>query len=76
MSPIVVEVTNLYKACGSVLAVNRVSFQVEEGEIFGIVSPNVADKTTTSGCLKSPLRPDAGTVRVLGGYPWRAKPAR
>lgn len=69
----VVEVTNLYKAYGSVVAANGVSFEVKEGEIFGIVGPNGAGKTTTIECLEGLRRPDSGTIRVLDQDPWRAR---
>ncbi len=69
----VVEVLHLRKTYGSVVAVNDVSFQVEEGEIFGIVGPNGAGKTTTIECLEGIRRPDAGVIRVLGRDPWHER---
>lgn len=66
-----VEVNGLYKAYGSVQAVNGISFTVEEGEIFGIVGPNGAGKTTTIECVEGMRRPDAGMIRVLGLDPQR-----
>ena len=45
MSP-VVEVENLHKRYGDVVAVDEMSFNVHEGEIFGIIGPNGAGKTT------------------------------
>jgi ABC-2 type transport system ATP-binding protein len=70
MSP-VIDVRGLRKTYGTVVAVDEVSFQVEAGEIFGIVGPNGAGKTTTVECLEAQRKPDAGTIRVLGLDPQR-----
>ena len=67
--PAVVSVANLRKAYGSLLAVDDVSFTVEEGEIFGLLGPNGAGKTTTMECVEGVRRPDAGEIRVLGHDP-------
>src|ERR1700683_2919429 len=61
-----VEVTNLRKSYGSVVAVDDVSFSVAEGEIFGILGSNGAGKTTTVECVIGLREPDAGTIRLLG----------
>ena len=62
----VIEVRDLRKAYGSVVAVDGVSFQVNAGEIFGRVGPNGAGKTTTIECIEGLRRPDGGDVRLLG----------
>src|SRR5215218_2445829 len=62
----VIEVSGLQKRYGEQLAVADVSFQVEEGEIFGVLGPNGAGKTTTVECIEGLREPDAGTIRVLG----------
>ncbi len=62
----VVKVENLRKTYGATVAVDGISFEVQEGEIFGMVGPNGAGKTTTIECLEGLRKPDAGTVRVLG----------
>ncbi|HEV7375391.1 MAG TPA: ABC transporter ATP-binding protein [Pyrinomonadaceae bacterium] len=67
----VIDVNGLRKTYGAVVAVDEVSFQVESGEIFGIVGPNGAGKTTTVECLEAQREPDAGTIRVLGLDPQR-----
>jgi ABC-2 type transport system ATP-binding protein len=67
--PPVVAVSNLRKAYGSLVAVDDVSFTVEEGEIFGLLGPNGAGKTTTMECIEGVREPDAGTIRVLGRDP-------
>jgi ABC-2 type transport system ATP-binding protein len=65
MSP-VIEVQHLHKRYGETVAVDDVSFAVEEGEIFGILGPNGAGKTTTVECIEGLRTPDGGAVDVLG----------
>jgi ABC-2 type transport system ATP-binding protein len=62
----VVSVAGLRKQYGSLVAVEDVSFEVAEGEIFGVLGPNGAGKTTTVECLQGLRRPDGGRLRVLG----------
>jgi ABC-2 type transport system ATP-binding protein len=70
----VIEVRDLRKRYGRRLALDGVSFDVEAGEIFGIVGPNGAGKTTAVECLSGLRRPDSGSVRVLGLDPRAAGP--
>lgn len=65
----VVAVQNLRKSYGSFVAVDDVSFSVEEGKIFGILGPNGAGKTTTVECLQGLRRADGGNIQVLGHDP-------
>jgi ABC-2 type transport system ATP-binding protein len=65
----IVRVDGLRKLYGTTVAVEDVSFEVREGEIFGMVGPNGAGKTTTIECLEGLRKPDGGTVRVLGVDP-------
>ncbi|MEV0372662.1 ABC transporter ATP-binding protein [Streptomyces sp. NPDC050636] len=65
----VIEVQNLHKKYGDLVAVDDVSFTVEEGEIFGIVGPNGAGKTTTLECIEGLRKRDSGEIRVLGSDP-------
>ncbi len=67
----IVQVEGLRKVYGATVAVEEVSFEVREGEIFGMVGPNGAGKTTTIECLEGLRKPDAGRVRVLGLDPQR-----
>ncbi len=67
----VIEVTNLHKRYGGLVAVDDVSFMVEAGEIFGILGPNGAGKTTTVECVAGLRSPDGGDVAVLGLDPRR-----
>ena len=61
----VIHVNNLYKSYGDTQAVAGVSFQVEKGEIFGMVGPNGAGKTTTIECVEGLREGDRGEINVL-----------
>ena len=63
---IVVEVRDLVKLYPNVSAVDGVSFEIHEGEIFGMVGPNGAGKTTTIECIEGLRQPDEGSIQVLG----------
>jgi len=67
----VIEVERLRKRYGDTIAVDDVSFAVEQGEIFGILGPNGAGKTTTVESIVGLRAPDSGDVRVLGLDPRR-----
>ena len=61
-----VSVENLCKSYGKVQAVNKLSFAVEEGELYGIIGPDGAGKTTLFRILATLMLPDGGTARVAG----------
>lgn len=61
-----VEVRDLRKDYGAQRAVQGISFDVEEGEIFGLIGPNGAGKTTTLRIVSTLLRMTSGSVRVFG----------
>src|SRR4051812_32880624 len=61
-----IAVSHLRKSYNDTVAVADVSFEVGEGEIFGILGPNGAGKTTTVECVSGLRTPDGGDVRVLG----------
>ncbi|MHC4753223.1 MAG: ATP-binding cassette domain-containing protein [Planctomycetota bacterium] len=61
-----IEVKILTKRYGSARGVEGLSFNIEEGEIFGYLGPNGSGKTTTIRCLMGLLRPTSGQCRVLG----------
>src|SRR5262245_215980 len=71
----VIEVTNLTKRYGDRLAVDGVSFSVQEGEILAILGPNGAGKTTTVESISGLREPDGGTINVLGLDPRRDRDA-
>jgi branched-chain amino acid transport system ATP-binding protein len=60
------EVENVSKRFGGLLALNGVSFAVESGEILGIIGPNGAGKTTLFGVISGFIRPSSGDVRFDG----------
>jgi ABC-2 type transport system ATP-binding protein len=62
----VISVDRLRKTYGTFVAVEDVSFEVEEGEIFGLLGPNGAGKTTSVECAQGLRVPDAGDISVLG----------
>jgi len=64
--PGVIEVADLTKVFGAVTAVDHVSFEVREGEIFGFLGPNGAGKTTTTRMLTGVIPMDAGSVQIFG----------
>jgi ABC-2 type transport system ATP-binding protein len=66
-----IAVSALSKFYGDVRAVDGVSFEVNSGEIFGMVGPNGAGKTTTIECLEGLRRADHGRLSVLGLDPQR-----
>ena len=61
-------------AYGEVRAVDDVSFEVADGEFFGIIGPNGAGKTTTLELIEGLRRPDSGDVLLLGERPWPRNP--
>jgi ABC-2 type transport system ATP-binding protein len=67
----VVKVEELRKTYGKTVAVDNISFEVFEGEIFGMVGPNGAGKTTTIECIEGLRQPDKGNIGVLGLNPKR-----
>lgn len=62
----IVQVNQLTKAFGSVVAVNDVSFELKEGEIVGLLGPNGAGKTTTILMLLGMIAPTSGSIRIFG----------
>src|SRR5580700_4876216 len=67
----VIEVSGIRKTYGQLVAVDDVSFTVNDGEIFGLIGPNGAGKTTTMECIEGLRTRDRGTISVLGLDPFR-----
>lgn len=66
MTAPILEVIDLHKRYGDITALDRVSFQVEAGEMFGLLGPNGAGKTTLLSIVSCLLEPTAGEVRIQG----------
>jgi branched-chain amino acid transport system ATP-binding protein len=62
----ILEVTNLSKSFGGVRAVNDVAFDLTEGRLLAMIGPNGAGKSTCFNLINGQLRPDRGTIRILG----------
>jgi len=63
-----INVQNLVKRYGSLLALDHFNLQVSEGEIVGLLGPNGSGKTTAINCILSLLKYDKGTIEVF----WKA----
>ena len=71
MTRAVIQVSGVRKTYGSTVAVDDVSFEVNDGEIFGLIGPNGAGKTTSMECIEGLRTPDRGKISVLGLDPFR-----
>lgn len=67
----ILQVKDLRKTYGSIVAVERIGFEVAQGEVFTIIGPNGAGKTTTLEMIEGLLLPDSGEITVKG-LNWRA----
>ena len=61
-----IHIENLVKRYGDLVALNHLSLDIHEGEIFGLLGPNVSGKTTAINCLLSILKYDKGIIEVFG----------
>jgi len=64
-------VSGVRKTYQQTVAVDEVTFDVQDGEIFGLIGPNGAGKTTTMECVEGIRKPDRGSIAVLGLDPFR-----
>lgn len=62
-----VSVQNISKSYGDFLAVDKLSFEVMNGEVFALLGPNGAGKSTTIRMILDIIKPDTGKIEVLGG---------
>lgn len=60
------EIRNLYKSFGALMAVNNVSFDVHEDEIVGLIGPNGSGKSTVFHLITGLMKPDSGQIRYQG----------
>ncbi|RED56010.1 ABC transporter ATP-binding protein [Cohnella lupini] len=65
------ELTGLYKAFGTKVAVDHIDLIVQAGSFYGLVGPNGAGKTTSLSMATGMLRPDGGTARIFGVDVWQ-----
>lgn len=63
---IMIHIENLVKRYGDLVALNHLSLDIHEGEIFGLLGPNGSGKTTAINCLLSLLKYDKGIIEVFG----------
>lgn len=68
----VVSVHDLKKLYGSTVAVDEISFKVEQGQIFGLLGPNGAGKTSSLESIEGLRRPDGGSISIMGRDPRHA----
>ncbi|GAC46683.1 ABC transporter ATP-binding protein [Gordonia aichiensis] len=68
---LVIDVAGLHKSFGTFEALRGLDLTVRRGEVLGFLGPNGAGKSTTIRVLLGLLKADSGTVRLLGGDPWR-----
>ncbi|MEZ3466984.1 MAG: ABC transporter ATP-binding protein, partial [Schaedlerella sp.] len=61
-----VEIKNLVKRYGDLVALDHLNLQVQEGEIFGLLGPNGSGKTTAISCMLALLKYDRGSIRIFG----------
>ena len=62
----VLQVAGLRRAFGGLVAVNDLGFEVAQGEIMGLLGPNGSGKTTALNLMSGVLRPDTGSIRLMG----------
>jgi ABC-type Na+ transport system ATPase subunit NatA len=74
-APLLMQCTLLTKKFGGFTAVDEVTFEVDNGEVFGLLGPNVAGKTTNMRLLSTLLKPTSRTATV-SGYDLLCVPAR
>jgi ABC-2 type transport system ATP-binding protein len=71
----IIEVKNLRKLYGTLIAVNSISFTIEEGEVFGLLGPNGAGKTTTLEIMET-LKDETDGDVIIGGYSINSDPEK
>lgn len=69
----VLEVKNLNKSFGNFIAVDNISFELEEGHILGFLGPNGAGKSTTIFCLLGLIQPNSGSINIFNQDLWKKR---
>ena len=70
-----IEVKNVTKKYGKILAVDNISFEIKDGEIIGLLGPNGAGKSTTMNMITGYIEPTEGTI-IVDGYDMSKKPKK
>ena len=66
MNKLAIEINNLNKSFGSILAVKNINFKIDKGTIIGLLGPNGCGKSTTMGMMLGLIKPTSGTVVING----------
>ena len=66
MNKLAIEINNLNKSFGSILAVKNINFKIDKGTIIGLLGPNGCGKSTTIGMMLGLIKPTSGTVLING----------
>ena len=66
MASTIVQIENLVKRYGNLVALDHLNLNISEGEVFGLLGPNGSGKTTAINCMLSLLKYDKGTIRIFG----------
>lgn len=61
-----IQIENLVKRYGNLVALDHLNLQIQEGEVFGLLGPNGSGKTTAINCMLALLKYDRGSIRILG----------
>lgn len=61
-----IEIKNVVKRYGSLVALDHLNLTIHEGEIFGLLGPNGSGKTTAINCMLALLKYDKGSIRIMG----------
>lgn len=62
----IVHIENLVKRYGSLVALDHLNLDIQEGEIFGLLGPNGSGKTTAINCMLALLKYDKGSIQIFG----------
>ena len=61
-----IQIENLVKRYGNLVAVDHLDLEIRKGEIFGLLGPNGCGKTTTMNCMLALLKYDKGSIKIFG----------